>query len=144
MWLIVTPVLTAQFNALPDHFTLFDLLGVMVWGVGFFFEAVGDWQLDRFKSDPANKGQLMRSGLWAYTRHPNYFGDACTWWGLYLIAAETVPGLFAIPGPLLLTWTLMKWSGAPTLERKLTRTRPDYEAYIRRTSGFLPLPPKTG
>ena len=80
--------------------------------------------------------------LWRYTRHPNYFGDACTWWGLFLVAAETPYGLFALPGPVLLTWTLMKWSGAPTLEHRLRKTRPDYVRYMETTSGFVPWWPK--
>ena len=123
-------------------------LGPVAWAgialavFGILFESIGDFQLVAFKANPANAGKVLQSGLWRYTRHPNYFGDACAWWGLYLIAAETTAGLFAIPGPLLLTWTLMKWSGAPTLERKLSKTRPDYVEYIRRTSGFFPLPPK--
>lgn len=123
-------------------------LGLLGWAgaglclFGIAFETLADWQLVRFKADPANKGQVMSRGLWRYTRHPNYFGDACAWWGLYLIAAETMPGLWALPGPLLLTWTLMKWSGAPTVERRMARTRPGYEDYIRRTSGFIPWPPK--
>ena len=85
---------------------------------------------------------MLDAGLWRYTRHPNYFGDACVWWGLWLIGAETTPGLFAVIGPALLTWTLIKWSGVPTTEYRMRKTRPDYEAYIRRTSGFVPLPPR--
>jgi steroid 5-alpha reductase family enzyme len=110
--------------------------------MGIVFESIGDWQLTRFRSDPENRGRVLDTGLWRYTRHPNYFGDACVWWGLFLIAAETTPGLFALPGPALLTWTLIKWSGAATLERRLTRSRPDYVAYVARTSAFLPWPPR--
>lgn len=109
---------------------------------GILFESLGDWQLVRFKADPANQGQVMMRGLWRYTRHPNYFGDACAWWGMFLIAVETGLGLWALPGPLLLTWTLIKWSGAPTVERRMARTKPGYEDYIRRTSGFVPWPPR--
>jgi steroid 5-alpha reductase family enzyme len=109
---------------------------------GVAFETVGDLQLTRFRSDPANAGRVLNSGLWRYTRHPNYFGDACVWWGIYLVAAETPLGIWALPGPVLLTWTLMKWSGAPTLEHRLKRTRPDYVAYIETTSGFVPWPPR--
>jgi steroid 5-alpha reductase family enzyme len=94
-------------------------------------------------SDVAHlKAQVLATGLWRYTRHPNYFGDACTWWGLYLIGAESVTGLWALPGPVLLTWTLMKWSGVPTIEGRLKRKKPGYEDYVRRTSGFLPWFPK--
>jgi len=84
----------------------------------------------------------MRSGLWRYTRHPNYFGDACCWWGLYLIAADSARGWWSLPGPVLLTWTLMKWSGAPLIEGRMKRKKPGYEDYVRRTSGFVPWPPK--
>jgi len=123
-------------------------LGPLAWAglalglIGLGFEAVGDAQLARFKADPARHGQVLDTGLWRYTRHPNYFGDACVWRGLFLIAAETPYGLWALPGPVLATWTLMKWSGAPTVEGRLRKTRPGYEAYVARTSGFVPWPPR--
>ncbi len=142
LWLVALPVQLGQVDAEPVALGSLAYAGIVLAAVGILFETVGDWQLTQFRKDPANKGKVLNTGLWRYTRHPNYFGDACAWWGLYLIAAETTAGLFAIPGPLLLTWTLMKWSGAPTLERKLSKTRPDYVEYIRRTSGFFPLPPK--
>jgi steroid 5-alpha reductase family enzyme len=112
--------------------------------VGVFFESVGDWQLTRFRADPANQGQVLNTGLWRYTRHPNYFGDACVWWGIYLGAATPPGGLGALPGRVLLPWPLIKGSGAPPLEGRLKRPRPDYLAYIETTSGFLPWPPKRG
>lgn len=118
------------------------LIGGAVTLFGVSFESVADAQLVRFKRDPANRGRVMQSGLWRYTRHPNYFGDACAWWGMFLVAAETGPGLWALPGPVLLTWTLMKWSGAPTVEHKMRKTKPEYADYMRRTSGFVPMPPK--
>lgn len=118
-------------------------IGVALALVGIAFESIGDLQLTRFKADPANAGRVLDTGLWRYTRHPNYFGDACVWWGLYLIAAETGwVGVASLPGPLLITVLLTKWSGAPTIEGRMRRKRPDYEAYIARTSGFIPLPPK--
>jgi steroid 5-alpha reductase family enzyme len=92
MWFISLPLLAAQSADEPDRLTLLDAAGAAVWGVGFFFETVGDWQLARFKADPANRGKVMRSGVWRYTRHPNYFGDATQWWGLYVIAAGTDGG----------------------------------------------------
>jgi len=142
MWLIVTPVLTAQFNALPDHFTFFDLFGGLVWGVGFFFEAVGDWQLDRFKSDPANKGQLMRSGLWAYTRHPNYFGDAMVWWGFFLLALGTPGGFWTVYSPILMTWLLTRVSGVAMLGKAMIETKPGYKDYVENTNDFFPWFPR--
>ncbi|WP_219894906.1 DUF1295 domain-containing protein [Aquisediminimonas profunda] len=111
--------------------------------IGIGFETIGDWQLRRFRADPANKGKVLDTGLWRYTRHPNYFGDACVWWGLWLIAAETTIGLWSIAGPMLLTWLLTRLSGVPMLEYSLKKRRPGYEDYIRRTSSFIPWPPKT-
>lgn len=141
LFIVALPVQLGQADAAPA-------LGVLAWigaGLAVFgivFETVGDAQLVRFRRDPANAGQVMQFGLWRYTRHPNYFGDACTWWGLYLIAAETTTGVWALPGPLLLTWTLMKWSGAPTVEGRMHKTRPGYADYVRRTSGFVPWWPR--
>jgi steroid 5-alpha reductase family enzyme len=117
-------------------------IGVLFWAVGFFFEAVGDTQLERFKADPASKGQVMDRGLWRYTRHPNYFGDACVWWGLFLIAADAGWAWLAILSPLLMTWFLTAKTGKPMLEKQLSRTRPGYAEYVARTSGFIPLPPR--
>lgn len=142
MGLLITPVLTAQFNSAPDELTFFDLAGVLVWGVGFFFEAVGDWQLDRFKNDPANKGQLMRSGLWAYTRHPNYFGDALVWWGYFLIALGTPGGLWTLYSPMLMTWLLVRVSGMALLEKALLDSKPGYREYVQSTRAFIPWFPR--
>ena len=117
--------------------------GVALAVVGIVFEGVGDFQLTRFKANPANNGKVLDTGLWRYTRHPNYFGDACVWWGLYLIAAETGwVGAASIIGPIVITFLLTKMSGMPTVEGRMRRKRPDYEAYIQRTSAFIPLPPK--
>ncbi len=110
---------------------------------GIVFESVGDLQLLRFKADPLNAGKVLQTGLWRFTRHPNYFGDACTWWGLYLVAADHGVGVWALPGPILLTVLLTRWSGVPTVEGRMRRKRPDYEAYVARTSGFIPWFPRT-
>jgi steroid 5-alpha reductase family enzyme len=117
-------------------------MGVALAVIGITFESVGDWQLVRFKAKAANAGKVLDTGLWRYTRHPNYFGDACLWWGLYLIAAESPIGLWSLPAPLLLTFLLTRWSGVPTVEGRMRRKRPDYEAYVARTSSFIPLPPR--
>lgn len=120
------------------------VVGVAIWFIGMLFETIGDWQLNRFRADPANKGNVLDSGLWRYTRHPNYFGDACVWWGIWLVAAEAGWGvaLASLAGPLFLTFTLTRWSGKPLLEKALVKSRPDYAAYVERASGFFPLPPK--
>jgi steroid 5-alpha reductase family enzyme len=116
--------------------------GLAIGIIGFLFETVGDFQLTMFKADPANKGKVMDRGLWRYTRHPNYFGDACVWIGLFLIAAETKFGLWSLPAPILITFLLTRWSGVPTVEGRLRRSRPGYEDYVARTSGFVPWFPK--
>ena len=118
--------------------------GLALWSVGVFFEWVGDWQLARFRADPASKGKVLDSGLWRYTRHPNYFGDTCAWWGIWLAAAEAgwMVAAVSVIGPLFLTFTLTKWSGKPLLEKGMAKRRPEYAAYVERTSGFVPWPPK--
>lgn len=141
LWLISLPLLVAQINPLPHHLTWLDGLAVVVWGIGFFFEAAGDLQLARFKADPANRGKLLTTGLWRYSRHPNYFGDAVQWWGFYLLALSA-GGWWSISSPLLMTFLLLGVSGVRLLEKTLQETKPGYEEYIRRTSSFLPLPPR--
>jgi steroid 5-alpha reductase family enzyme len=116
--------------------------GVAVSVFGIVFESVGDFQLLAFKADPANAGKVLQTGLWRYTRHPNYFGDACVWWGLWLIAFDADLGQWSLPGPILITLLLTRWSGVPTAEGGIRRRRPDYDAYVQRTSAFIPMPPK--
>jgi steroid 5-alpha reductase family enzyme len=113
-----------------------------VWAIGFFFEAVGDWQLARFKRIPENKGKVMRAGLWAYTRHPNYFGDATLWWGFFLIALGTPGGFWSIFSPILMTVLLLNITGVRVLERGLSRTKPEYQEYTESTSVFFPWFPR--
>lgn len=138
LWLVSMPLLIAQSASQPAYFTLWDGLGVFVWLVGFGFEAVGDWQLARFKADLSNRGKLMRAGLWQYTRHPNYFGNATLWWGLFLIAFSVPNGWLTVFSPLLMTWLLMRVSGVAMLERNLRQTKPDYADYIISTPAFFP------
>lgn len=140
-WVVSLPLQAAIAAVFPAEITTLDRLGVAVWAVGFFFEAVGDWQLARFKADPRHAGQLMDRGLWRYTRHPNYFGDAVQWWGIWLIAAATGAWWTAI-GPALMTVMLLRVSGVTLLEKRLKKSRPAYEEYCRRTSPFFPLPPR--
>jgi len=142
LWAVSLPVQLGQIASEPASLGLLAWLGAGLAAIGILFESIGDWQLAAFRADSANQGRVMDKGLWRYTRHPNYFGDACVWWGLFLIAAETTPGLASFVGPAILTWLLVKWSGAALLERRLKRSRPGYEDYVRRTSGFIPWPPK--
>lgn len=141
MWIVSLPVQLGQSDATPGIGVL-AWFGIAVFAVGLFFEVVGDAQLSRFKADEGNAGKVMNSGLWKYTRHPNYFGDACVWWGLALIAAETGGGAWGIIGAVVMTVLLRRVSGVTLLERSLKKRRAGYEDYIRRTSPFFPLPPK--
>jgi steroid 5-alpha reductase family enzyme len=122
--------------------TWIDGLGTALFAVGFLFESVGDRQLSRFKADPANRGKLLSTGLWRYTRHPNYFGDAVVWWGLTVLALATPGSAWTLVSPLLMTGLLMKVSGVALLEQRLRRSKPGYREYVERTSAFFPWPPR--
>ena len=115
---------------------------MVLFGVGLAFEAVGDEQLRRFRADPANRGQVMNRGLWRYTRHPNYFGDACVWWGIWLTVLPAGGTWWSLIGPAAMTFLLVRVSGKAMLERDIGKRRPGYAEYIAQTSGFFPLPPK--
>jgi steroid 5-alpha reductase family enzyme len=140
-WFISLPVQAAMYIRSGWSFLAF--VGVAVWLIGLFFETVGDAQLNVFRNDPANKGKVMDRGLWRYTRHPNYFGDATVWAGLYLIAAEHWIGALTVASPVLMAWFLSFKTGKPLLEKQMAQTKPGYADYIERTSGFFPLPPRT-
>jgi steroid 5-alpha reductase family enzyme len=112
--------------------------------LGIGFETIGDIQLEAFRNNPAMKGKVLDTGLWRYTRHPNYFGDFVAWWGIFVVGLAAGAPWWTVVGPLFLSFTLTRWSGAPLLEKSLKKQRPDYAAYIARTSGFLPMPPKRG
>jgi steroid 5-alpha reductase family enzyme len=141
LWLVSWPLLAVLAGRSSPSLGLLDLLAVLVWGIGFFFEAVGDYQLRSFKNKPTNKGQLLTSGLWRYTRHPNYFGDALVWWGIYLFAAASGAWL-TIFSPFIMTFLLLRVSGVAMLERTLRETKPGYATYIARTNAFFPGWPK--
>jgi steroid 5-alpha reductase family enzyme len=138
-WVISLPLAGAIAGAAP--LGALDALGIVLWGVGVFFEAAGDWQLARFKRDPANAGRVMDCGLWRYTRHPNYFGDFCVWWGFYLFALSA-GAWWTIVGPLIMSFLLLRFSGVRLLERDIGERRPAYAEYVRRTNAFFPGPRK--
>jgi steroid 5-alpha reductase family enzyme len=119
------------------------LLGLIVWAVGLYFEAVGDAQLARFKRDPRNEGQIMDKGLWALTRHPNYFGDSLVWWGLAIVGSAQGAGPWAFLGAAVMTVLLVRVSGAAMLDKLLAKRKPGYAEYMARTSGFIPLPKRS-
>jgi steroid 5-alpha reductase family enzyme len=140
-WLLSIVFLAAHYSSTPSRLGWLDFLGVGLWALGFFFETVGDFQLARFRSDTSKRGQVLQTGVWRYTRHPNYFGDAMQWWGFYLIALAA-GGWWTFYAPALMTFLLVRVSGVAMLERTLSKDKPAYADYIRRTNAFLPWFPK--
>jgi len=136
-WVISLPLLAAINSTGPLGWL--DLAGAALWLAGMVFEVGGDWQLARFKADPANRGRVLDTGLWRYTRHPNYFGDFCVWWGLFLVALAG-GGWWSVAGPLLMSFLLLKVSGVALLEKDIGERRPAYRDYVRRTNAFFPGP----
>ena len=134
---ISVPLLGAINSSAP--LGLLDYAGIALWLEGLAFEAGGDWQLAQFKADPANAGRVMDRGFWRYTRHPNYFGDFCVWWGLYLVAAGG-GAWWSVIGPVLMSALLLRVSGVTLLEKDIGERRPEYAQYIRRTNAFFPGP----
>ncbi len=141
MWIVSLPLQLGQFDA-PAELGPRALAGVMLAVFGIAFESIGDFQLARFRKDPANKGKVLDTGLWRYTRHPNYFGDLCFWWGAFMVASEAPLGWTSVVGPIVMTVLIVKWSGVPLLERRLVQSRRDYAAYVSRTSALIPWPPR--
>ena len=137
LWIVSSPLLLAQLEGPASALAARDLVGIALFAMGFAFEAVADWQLVRFKREPSNRGRILRTGLWARSRHPNYFGEALLWWGLGLLAAPT-GGWLAFVGPALITFLLMKVSGVAMLDAALVVRRPGYVDYIRSTPAFFP------
>ncbi len=139
-WFISLPLLAAMAGS--QSLGALDAAAFLLWATGLFFEAVGDLQLTRFRADPANRGKVLQTGLWRLTRHPNYFGDFCIWWGFFLFALPA-GGWWSLPGPLLMTFLLLRVSGVAMLERDIGERRPEYAAYIARTNAFFPGRPKS-
>lgn len=123
--------------------TLLDIIGVLIWCVGFFFESLSDHQLMRFKRNPAHKGLIMTRGLWRFSRHPNYFGEALIWWGIFAVVLSVEYGWTAIVSPLLITFLLLRVSGVTMLEKRYADNA-QYAAYARKTNAFIPWIPKSG
>ena len=136
LYLIFLPVLLIN-KSENTPITLLDILGLMLWILGFYFEAIGDAQLVRFKKNPHNKGKLLQEGLWSLTRHPNYFGEVIQWWGIYLIALSVKDGWMGIIGPITITFLIVKVSGIPMLEKNMAK-HPDFENYKQKTNAFIP------
>jgi steroid 5-alpha reductase family enzyme len=142
LWLACLPIQAGMLERAPAGPVT--VLGAAVWLGGFVFESVGDWQLAWFKADPRHQGLIMDRGLWRYTRHPNYFGDFCMWWGVFLIALGSWAELPTVIAPLLMTYILTRGTGQRLTDQRMAATRPQYADYAARTSGFIPLPPRAG
>lgn len=138
-WLVSAPLLAAARGTAPLHPV--DVLGVLLVLGGLAFESIADAQLRRFKHDPANRGRVLDRGLWRYSRHPNYFGECCVWWG-FVCFGVAAGGWWSVASGALMTWLLLRVSGVALLERTIGERRPGYAEYVRRTSAFVPLPPR--
>jgi len=141
LFIIVSPVTYANLTHIHTPLSILTLSGVLVWLLGFYFETLGDYQLSVFLKNPNNKGEVMQSGLWRYTRHPNYFGEVTQWWGVFFVALGSLSALWTIVGPLTITLLILKVSGIPMLEKKYEGDE-KFQAYKKKTSAFFPLPPK--
>jgi steroid 5-alpha reductase family enzyme len=141
IWLISAPLLGTQYYGHDKMLGALDYLGIIIWIIGFTFETGGDFQLARFRSDPGNKGKVLATGFWKYSRHPNYFGDAASWWG-YGIMCLSAGSYFPVIGSILMTTLLIKVSGVALLEKSLTAQKPHYKEYIEKTSSFIPWFPR--
>ena len=142
LWIVSLVIQAAQNIQVPSQLTWLDVLGILVFITGFVFESIADKQLARFQSDPSNKGKVMDQGLWAYSRHPNYFGETLIWWGFYAIALSHPGNFWVIVSPMLITFLLLRVSGVTLLEKTITERRPGYVDYMKRTNAFLPWFPK--
>lgn len=141
LWIVSIPIQAAMVATTMKPLGWLDLVGFTVWSLGVFFEAVGDFQMSQFQADPHNVGRVMDRGLWRLTRHPNYFGDFCVWWGLYLIASAG-GAAWTIFAPLLMSYLLLRVSGVALLEQTITTRRPEYVSYQTSTSSFFPWIPR--
>jgi steroid 5-alpha reductase family enzyme len=140
--IIISAPLVMIISAPALPLTVYDILGTGIWVIGFTFEAVADYQLKQFARNPSNSGKIMTQGLWRFSRHPNYFGEVTLWWGIYIVSLSVPGGWLSIIGPITITFLILKVSGIPMLEKKY-EGNPEFEVYRRRTSAFLPLPPKS-
>ena len=142
LWLVSHPLLVVMTAREATRFGGLDVVALAVWLIGFAFETIGDLQLTRFRADASNRGRVLRTGLWRWTRHPNYFGEALIWWGFYLLTASVPAGWVTMYAPVLMTFLLVRVSGVALLERTLAESKPEYSEYMNEVSPFLPLPPR--
>ena len=140
MWIVSLPLQTSRSLEAGNIGLLGS--GVLLWLIGIVFEAVGDWELAKFRSIAAHKGSVLDRGLWRYTRHPNYFGDFCAWWGLFIVSRQHGAPVWSVVGPLVMSILLLKFSGVALLEKSLKKAKPDYAAYVASTNAFFPWLPR--
>ncbi len=141
--IIAAPLLIGMAGSPTPAPVVSDWIGLALFLFGFLFECCADYQLTRFKADPSNEGKVLNTGVWRYSRHPNYFGESCLWWGMYGVAWGAQFGPVSIIGPILITWLLLRFSGVVILEANIVERRPKYAQYIERTSAFVPWPPQS-
>lgn len=141
-WLIALGVQYGQTAAVPARLTVFDYAGVLIWIIGFIVESAADRQLANFIQEPENKGKIMNSGLWRYSRHPNYFGESLMWWGIFVVVLSTPWGIWTIISPILITYTLLKLTGVTLMEETEFKDNAEYKDYVSKTSSFVPWFPK--
>ncbi|GAB5415649.1 MAG: DUF1295 domain-containing protein [Congregibacter sp.] len=142
LWFATSPAQVAILLMEPSDPVLLTYLGAAIAALGLFWETVADIQLTAFRKNPALKGTVLQTGLWRYSRHPNYFGELCFWWGVFLMACANPLALVTIIGPLAYSHLIVNVTGQATLDKKLAREKPDYADYMQRTNGMLPWPPK--
>lgn len=142
LYVAIAPFLVAQTAPVPPQLGVLAWIGAALALAGVAIEGTADWQLARFKARPDRDRAVLDTGLWRYSRHPNYFGETCVWWGIWLIACEHPWGWFTVFSPVLMTWSILGMMGKELVERRMLKKRPGYEDYVRRTSGFFPWPPR--
>ena len=140
LWLASLPLQLAMVYKHPIALSWGALFGTIVWSLGFVYETIADIQLTRFRANPSNRGTVLNTGLWRHSRHPNYFGELCVWWGIFLVACDNPTGMLAVIGPLAYSYLVINVTGQRTLDKKLAKEKPDYAAYMTITSGLIPLP----
>jgi steroid 5-alpha reductase family enzyme len=143
-WIVSLPIQIAMADRTPPKLGALAVFGGLLWAIGLVFETLGDAQLARFKAEVGSAGKVMDRGLWRFTRHPNYFGDFCVWWGLFVVAVESGSAVFGIVGPIVMSILLTRVSGKDLLEKTIGKRRPGYADYVKRTNGFFPGPPRSG
>ena len=142
LWIISLSMQAGELSPTPDYITFFDIAGLIIWTSGFLIESFADYQLASFLKNPDNKGKVMNTKLWKYSRHPNYFGESSMWWGIFIIALSVPYGFVTVISPVVITYTLLKITGVTLMEETIFKDNPEYKKYVEITSSFIPWFPK--